>query len=61
MKPADVIEINCTVNDAPRTLRAFPMERLLDVLRQQLQLTGTKGVAEKVSVVPVRYSLTVRS
>ena len=43
MKTADaLIEINCTVNDAPRTLRAFPMERLLDVLRQQLQLTGTK-------------------
>jgi carbon-monoxide dehydrogenase small subunit len=36
------IEIHCTMNDAPRTLRAFPMERLLDVLRGQLQLTGTK-------------------
>ena len=43
MNTADaLIEINCTVNEAPRTLRAFPMERLLDVLRQQLQLTGTK-------------------
>ncbi|MGI8896814.1 MAG: (2Fe-2S)-binding protein [Pyrinomonadaceae bacterium] len=43
MKTADgVTEIRCTVNDAPKTLRAFPMERLLDVLREQLQLTGTK-------------------
>ncbi len=43
MKTADgVSEIRCTVNDAPKTLRAFPMERLLDVLREQLQLTGTK-------------------
>ena len=42
MKPTGFIEINCTVNDTPRTLRAFPMERLLDVLRQQLHLTGTK-------------------
>jgi len=39
---SDKIEINCTVNDQPQTLRAFPMERLLDVLREQLRLTGTK-------------------
>jgi len=37
-----LVEIQCTVNEAPRTLRAFPMERLLDVLREQLHLTGTK-------------------
>jgi carbon-monoxide dehydrogenase small subunit len=37
-----IIEIQCTVNEEPKTLRAFPMERLLDVLREQLQLTGTK-------------------
>lgn len=43
MKTADgLIEIHCTVNEAPKTLRAFPMERLLDMLRGQLQLTGTK-------------------
>lgn len=35
-------EVNCTVNGEPRTLEAFPMERLLDVLREQLHLTGTK-------------------
>ena len=35
-------EINCTVNGEPRTLHAYPMERLLDVLREQLHLTGTK-------------------
>ena len=39
---SDKIEINCAVNDQPRTLLAYPMERLLDVLREQLRLTGTK-------------------
>jgi carbon-monoxide dehydrogenase small subunit len=34
--------IACVVNSEPRTLDAFPMERLLDVLREQLNLTGTK-------------------
>ena len=36
------VEIRCVVNGTGRTLRAFPMERLLDVLREQLHLTGTK-------------------
>jgi len=36
------IEISCNVNDAQRTLQVYPMERLLDVLREQLRLTGTK-------------------
>ena len=35
-------EFSFTVNGEPKTVRAYPMERLLDVLRQQLQLTGTK-------------------
>jgi aerobic carbon-monoxide dehydrogenase small subunit len=35
-------EVSLIVNGEPRTLRAYPMERLLDVLRQQLGLTGTK-------------------
>lgn len=30
------------VNGELRTFEAFPMERLLDVLREQLHLTGTK-------------------
>jgi carbon-monoxide dehydrogenase small subunit len=36
------IEIRCHVNEDERTLQAYPMERLLDVLRGQLHLTGTK-------------------
>ncbi|MEA2203262.1 MAG: aerobic carbon-monoxide dehydrogenase small subunit [Blastocatellia bacterium] len=36
------IEIRCHVNEDERTLQAYPMERLLDVLREQLHLTGTK-------------------
>jgi carbon-monoxide dehydrogenase small subunit len=34
--------VECTVNGQSRTLQAYPMERLLDVLREQLRLTGTK-------------------
>jgi carbon-monoxide dehydrogenase small subunit len=36
------IEIACTVNGSPRRFRAWPMERLLDALRNELALTGTK-------------------
>jgi carbon-monoxide dehydrogenase small subunit len=35
-------EIHLTVNGAERTVSAYPMERLLDVLRHELGLTGTK-------------------
>ena len=35
-------EISFRVNGKPTAVRAYPMERLLDVLRQQLGLTGTK-------------------
>jgi carbon-monoxide dehydrogenase small subunit len=36
------LEINCTVNGEARSLHAHPMARLLDVLREELRLTGTK-------------------
>ena len=36
------VEINCTVNGERATLHAYPMARLLDVLREELRLTGTK-------------------
>ncbi len=36
------IKINCNVNDKAVVLTAHSMERLLDVLREQLRLTGTK-------------------
>jgi carbon-monoxide dehydrogenase small subunit len=35
-------EISFTVNDELKTVRVFPMERLLDVLRFHLGLTGAK-------------------
>ena len=35
-------EISFAVNGKPETVRVFPMERLLDVLRTNLGLTGTK-------------------
>jgi aerobic carbon-monoxide dehydrogenase small subunit len=35
-------EISFTVNGEPKRVRAYPMERLLDVLRLELRLTGAK-------------------
>lgn len=35
-------EISMRVNGEQKTVRAYPMERLLDVLRNQLGLTGAK-------------------
>jgi aerobic carbon-monoxide dehydrogenase small subunit len=35
-------EVSLTVNGRPATVHAYPMERLLDVLRHQLGLTGAK-------------------
>jgi carbon-monoxide dehydrogenase small subunit len=35
-------EIRCNVNGEARSLSVHPLERLLDVLREQLHLTGTK-------------------
>ena len=35
-------EVSFTVNGNSHTVRAYPMERLLDVLRHDLELTGTK-------------------
>ncbi len=36
------VQIDCTVNGEQRTVHAHPMSRLLDVLREQMHLTGTK-------------------
>jgi carbon-monoxide dehydrogenase small subunit len=36
------VRISFVVNGEQKIVRAYPMERLLDVLRQRLQLTGTK-------------------
>ena len=36
------IDVSLTVNDERVSVQGFPMERLLDVLRHQLRLTGTK-------------------
>jgi carbon-monoxide dehydrogenase small subunit len=39
---ADKIKISFTVNDESCAVEAYPMARLLDVLREELKLTGTK-------------------
>jgi len=36
------VKLACTVNGVKRTLHVYPMARLLDVLREELGLTGTK-------------------
>jgi carbon-monoxide dehydrogenase small subunit len=39
---AGKISVSCSVNGEPQTLNVYPMARLLDVLREELRLTGTK-------------------
>jgi carbon-monoxide dehydrogenase small subunit len=41
-EPRDKVRVQCRVNGRPVILEAHPMARLLDVLREQLSLTGTK-------------------
>jgi carbon-monoxide dehydrogenase small subunit len=36
------VAVRCTVNGEAVELRAYPLARLLDVLREELKLTGTK-------------------
>jgi carbon-monoxide dehydrogenase small subunit len=40
--PLEKIPLRLTVNGAERTVRVWPMARLLDVIREDLGLTGTK-------------------
>ncbi|MDT4965371.1 MAG: aerobic carbon-monoxide dehydrogenase small subunit [Acidobacteriota bacterium] len=40
--PSGKVEINLIVNDEPRTVSVYPMARLLDMIREDLRLTGTK-------------------
>jgi aerobic carbon-monoxide dehydrogenase small subunit len=42
MPDARAVAVDCRVNGEAVTLHGHPMERLLDVLRVQLRLTGTK-------------------
>lgn len=41
-EPVGKIRVQCEVNGRSIDLQAFPMARLLDVLREQVGLTGTK-------------------
>ena len=42
MQTENKIEVGCTVNGERAVLHSYPMARLLDVLREDLKLTGTK-------------------
>ena len=42
MSDAPVVTISCRVNGSPAELHGHPMDRLLDVLRRELGLTGTR-------------------
>ena len=41
-QPANTVTVTCTVNSQLRTVSAPPIKRLLDVLREDLHLTGAK-------------------
>jgi aerobic carbon-monoxide dehydrogenase small subunit len=36
------VRVSCSVNGTPASFETYPMARLLDVLREELRLTGTK-------------------
>jgi carbon-monoxide dehydrogenase small subunit len=42
MQEENKIKVECTVNGERAVLQSYPMARLLDVLREDLKLTGTK-------------------
>ena len=42
MSDAPSVTVSCRVNGAPSELHGHPMDRLLDVLRRELRLTGVK-------------------
>ena len=42
MTSPELPKVTCSVNGVSQTLHVHPMARLLDVLREQLHLTGTK-------------------
>jgi carbon-monoxide dehydrogenase small subunit len=42
MQEENKIEVECTVNGERAVVQSYPMARLLDVLREDLKLTGTK-------------------
>jgi carbon-monoxide dehydrogenase small subunit len=42
MEQANRVKINCTVNGEATQFESYPVARLLDVLREELRLTGTK-------------------
>ena len=41
-KSVEKIRVSCSVNGQPASFETYPMARLLDVLREELKLTGTK-------------------
>jgi carbon-monoxide dehydrogenase small subunit len=41
-EPARTVRVACVVNGAAASFEAYPLARLLDVLREELKLTGTK-------------------
>ena len=47
-------EISFTVNGALRTVSVYPMERLLDVLRNNWALREPRRAAAKESAAPAR-------
>ena len=47
MAPAETVTVNVTVNGEPRTITVEPRMTLLDALREELVLTGTKKACDR--------------
>lgn len=50
--------IRMTLNGQPRQLDVLPWTTLLDLLREQLDLVGSKRAATTASAVPAPYCVT---
>ncbi len=52
---SDMVEFKFTVNDKPVTLQADPDRSVLEILREDLQLTGAKYGCGEGAPVPGMY------
>ena len=55
------IRVTCGVNGKPAALEAYPMARLLDVLREELASPARKKAAARANAARVRSKWTARS
>ena len=54
----EAVSVSLTINGARHALMLDPRTTLLDLLREHLDLTGTKKVCDQASAAPAPCSLT---